>query len=332
MIQKKQAVVPPDQDGQRFDLVAAVLFSELSRKKIKSIIDAGGAYLNKKRILIAKYVVKSGDRLEIFWEEKAAPVGAENENAPRQKFVKAFAAKNLSSDDILFENENFLVINKPAGIASQATLISSTDTIVHAVQALNPEKYPLAHLFMVHRLDKDTSGLLLLARNVKWQKYLEELFRGREVEKTYEALCLHIPKVPKGDIAFPIAKNSSRENTYYAVLRPGAKGGQVKPALTHYRVERAFEKADCAHVVCYPKTGRTHQIRVHLQALGCPIMGDKTYAQNVVGHGQGQSALRQMLHARKICFKGPDGTLFEFEAPLPSDFLECLQGLDIANG
>ena len=332
MIQKKLAVVPNELDGQRYDVAAATLFPELSRKQIKAIIDAGGAYLNKKRIQIAKYAIARGDRLEVFWDEKPQPPDTSATNAPRQKFVKHFSAKALVAEDILFENENFLAINKPAGLASQATLTSSTETVAYAVQALNPAKYPVAQLFMVHRLDKDTSGVLLLARNIKWQKILEDLFRGREVEKTYEALCLHIPKIAKGDVSFPIAKNASRDNTYYAVLRPGAKGAQAKPALTHYRVERAFQKSDCAYVICYPKTGRTHQIRVHLQALGCPIIGDKTYSQNVVGHSQAQAALRQMLHARKISFKAPDGTAFEFQAPLPSDFVECLERLEIANG
>lgn len=331
MIRSRAAVVTESMDGERFDVAAAQLMPELSRKKIKAIIDAGGAYVNKRRIRFAKHGVHHGDRLEVFWDEPPAHAveGAGQVEGPRMKFISAAPRVSLSQSDIIFEGRDFLVVNKPAGIASQATLTSSTDTLSHFVHKLDPRRYPLTHLLMVHRLDKDTSGLMLLARNKDAQKHFEDLFKERKVEKVYEALCFHVPPQPEGVLTHGLVKDAGRDNTYHPV-RPGAKGAHVKSAETHYRTVEAFPAADAAYVECVPKTGRTHQIRVHMLALGCPLLGDKTYARNVIGHPFAQSALRHMLHARRIRFAGPDGAPYDFEAPLPADFRECLRLLQVA--
>jgi RluA family pseudouridine synthase len=296
------------EDGSRFDLAAASAFPDLSRKKIKSILDAGGAYLNKKRITIAKFSVREGDKLELFWDE-----GNFNTQA--------------TDDMIICENDSFFVINKPACIATQSTLSSSKDTIFYALNKLNPVKFKIDQMFMVHRLDKDTSGILIIAKSKSVQKKIEDLFREKKVEKTYHALCFHKPPQNEGSISFPIAKDQTRQNFYLAITNKNSHAKDVKQAQTDYKIEKDFVNEDCSYLICSPKTGRTHQIRVHLSASGCPVIGDKSYAQNVYGNPHVRLAARHMLHAQSISFE-LNGEKFQFEARLPEDFLSAIRTLE----
>jgi 23S rRNA pseudouridine1911/1915/1917 synthase len=302
MIQKRSLRVPKgEQKTIRFDIACTLLFTDLSRKKIKSIIDLGGAYVNKKRVQIAKLEVKEDDLIELFWEEK-------QNSTP------------ISAQDILFDNGEFIVLNKPAGIASQATLTSKNECVFYALNTLHPQKYKIPQLFLVHRLDKETSGVFLIARTPSLQKKFEDLFRLKKIQKEYEALCFYAPNSDRGEIDFPIAKDFSRPNCYYAVLKKGEKPQDSKSAITKYEVLTRF-KSQCSQIRLFPETGRTHQIRVHLAAVGCPILGDKTYAQNIYGHPYGQRALRHMLHAARISFS-LEGKEYSFEAPFPKDYVE----------
>lgn len=330
MIESKSATVPAGPlDGERFDVAASALFPEISRKKIKSIIDAGGAYCNKRRIQVAKHLVKIGDKLEIFWDVKSDLELMKATEGQRVKFIRTPHGAVLKETDVLFEHADFVVVNKPAGLPSQATLVSSTDTILHALQALDPKRFALESLFLVHRLDKDTSGVLLIGRNARAKAFLEEAFRDRKVTKTYEALCFNVPPEASGVISYPLAKVQGQANTYYPVMKKVGKtsSGSPKSAETRFEVKQAFAKAQASHILCFPTTGRTHQIRVHLMAVGCPLLGDKTYARNILGHPLGQVALRHMLHARAVAFAGPNGEKYVFEAPVPADFAACLETL-----
>lgn len=329
MLKSKSALVPKNLDGQRFDLAAVHLFPEISRKKIKLIIDSGGAYINKKRIQIAKYSVKQNDKIEIFWDEvKLSP----QENIIKNK--KSSFQSFLTDKNLIFENEQFFIINKPPGIASQATLTSSTDTLFHMLKELNPKKFKLDEMFMVHRLDKDTSGIMIIARNKIVQKTFENLFREKKVNKKYDALCFNAPQKSSGLISFPISKDHSKPNFYFANTsspRSGnnskSKNRETKDAQTEYQLIQNF-KNEASHILCLPKTGRTHQIRVHLATIGCPILGDKTYSQNIYGHRFAQIALRQMLHASSIEFQ-IENKNFQFSIPYPEDFEIVLKELSL---
>lgn len=318
MLSQIKAQVPPSLNGERFDVAAAALCQELSRKKIKMIIDRGGAYLNKKRVLIAKRIVSSGDVIELFWDEKRPLTSNEVQRIPVE---------------IISDNEDFVVINKPAGLPSQATLTSSEDTVLHALHLQYPEKYSTESLYLVHRLDKETSGVMLIAKSKLAQQKLEKLFAERKVKKVYHALSFGIPARKEGLLEWPIRKDPSRPNTYMAVLgsratRPAQSFGKdVKSAVTSYLVLRTFHAVQVSYIECRPETGRTHQIRVHLQALGVPLLGDKTYSNNVIGHPCAQWALRHMLHAQSISWSEADGRTFAFEAPLSDDFRACLNRL-----
>ncbi len=297
VVQNLKSSIPISLDKARFDLAAASLFPHVSRKKIKKIIDLGGAYLNKRRIKFAKQEVKKGDEIQLFWDNNVSNDSTSKES--NQDTGVQFGSINQIS--ILFDHKDFVIIDKPAGIATQATLTSSKDTIFHALNTLYPEKFPLSSMHMVHRLDKDTSGILIIARNKLAQKEFEKLFLEKKIEKTYEAICFFSPQKKAGIISYPIAKSNHRTNTYEAVMHSRSKVPHAKQAFTKYEVLQNLAHGTCL-VKCFPETGRTHQIRVHLMAIGCPILGDKTYAQNIVGHRYGQLALRQMLHASAIEF------------------------------
>ncbi|KAB8030839.1 RluA family pseudouridine synthase [Fluviispira multicolorata] len=321
MLKSKSAKITELYVGERLDIAAAALFKELSRKKIKSIIDAGGAYINKKRILIAKTQLKIGDKIEIFWEEHKI----NNSDLQIQDFkINNTIGTIISKDTLIFENSNFFIINKPAGIASQSTLSSSKDTIFYALNAFDSNKYNVDKMFLVHRLDKDTSGLMVIAKNKDTQNKFEQLFKDKNVEKTYQALTFFAPAKSEGKISFPIAKDNSRKNCYFAVINPNSRVKDVKQAETFYNVEKVFGKNEVSLINCKPKTGRTHQIRVHLAAVGCPLLGDKTYSQNIHGHRFLQIALRHMLHASHLLFE-MDGEKFDFNVSLPEDFRRIIK-------
>lgn len=319
MLAQIKAQVPAALNGERFDVAAAAMFTSLSRKKIKLIIDRGGAYLNKKRVTIAKRTVATGDVVELFWDEARPLTSNEVQNIP----VK-----------IIANNEDFVVINKPAGLPSQATLTSSEETVLHALKVQYPEQFSNQELLLVHRLDKETSGVMLIAKNKNAQKTLESLFSERKVKKVYHALSFGIPRLLQGVLSWPIRRDASRPNTYMAVMNASAgrtassRGSEIKSAVTGYLVLKTFPKLQCSYFECRPETGRTHQIRVHLQALGTPLLGDKTYANNVIGHPCGQLAARHMLHAFSLSWTTPEGQTFAFEAPFPDDFRACLNRLE----
>lgn len=299
MLKTKKSTANKSMHNLRFDIVCTMLFPEMSRKKIKSIIDNGGAFLNKKRIKMAKIFVMQNDLVELFWNEA-------------EKSLQV-----LKKENFIFECDDFIILNKPAGIPVQGTLESDKNTILHAIHKYDPKQYTLDKLLLVHRLDKDTSGLMIIAKNPPAQKEFEQLFKNQKIQKTYKALCFFTPKKHEGTIDYPIAPDISRKNTYFAVTTDKKYPNQ-KSAQTDYIVEKKLPHG-AALIACHPKTGRTHQVRVHLLAINCPIVGDKTYAQNIYGHPYARSATRHLLHAfeLKFAFKGTD---YKFECPLPEDF------------
>lgn len=321
MISSRKARVPEALDGQRFDVAAAELFTDLSRKRIKSIIDSGGAYLDKRRVGIAKHGVRAGQTIELFWEASHADPSTPLSTAQKWK-VSIEEIRHSLVEDL----GGFFVINKPAGIPSQSTLTSSTDTILHALNHADPTRFKLSEMFLVHRLDKDTSGLLVVARTAEWRDRLERCFRERTVEKKYQAICLGWPRESEGEIDFALVRDRSRPNAFLP-LKSGRGPKEAKSALTHYRVIEKFPKSQCSLIECKPFTGRTHQIRVHLMAIGCPILGDRTYAAAWVGHPFGHRALRHMLHAASLTLTLEDLGARVWNAAPPADFLRCLDEL-----
>lgn len=227
---------------------------------------------------------------------------------------------------IIYEDENILAVNKPAGLLAHPVSISK----IHDSSLVDwlLEKYPEIKKVgedperpgIVHRLDKDTSGVLLVAKNQKAFEYLKKQFQDRKIKKKYIALVDGKVKNNEGIIDLPIAKSKSDFRKKTSV---GKMIGKEREAVTEYKVVKRFEKFTL--VEAYPKTGRTHQIRVHLKAIGHPVVCDKLYGpkKQVCPFG----LTRQFLHANALDFNLPDGSRIQLEADLPRDLQNALNML-----
>lgn len=273
---------------KRLDIVLAKLLPEFSRAFLAKQIESGLVKVNRRVITSVKTKVKVGEFIE------AEIVAPSEEIIPQA--IKL---------DIIYEDKDSVVINKPAGIVMHPAGKLKSDTLANAL------KYKYKEFYLVHRLDRDTSGLVLVAKTKKVKDFLSDLFAKRHVHKTYLALL-------KGKIAPSIACID------LPIKRiPGGKftakaGGRL--AESCYKVKEYFKKYSLVEVS--PKTGRTHQIRVHFSAIGHPVVGDKLYGT------MEDNLTRQFLHAAKIEFKDWAGKMRNFSAPMPKDLMKFLNGCE----
>ncbi|HSF81366.1 MAG TPA: RluA family pseudouridine synthase [Anaerolineales bacterium] len=221
--------------------------------------------------------------------------------------------------DICFENADLIVVNKPAGMVVHPAAGHERGTLVHAVLAHAPEMHGIGgegRPGVVHRLDKNTSGLILMAKNDAAHRWLQEQFRRREVEKVYLALVDGKPPTPSGRIEAPIGRDTTQRK------QMAVAPGRGREAISEYRTLEAFPNHTFLEV--RPLTGRTHQIRLHLSFLGCPITGDRTY-------GQRKPSLaieRHFLHAARLTIRLPgENHPHSFEAPMPAELAQILRDL-----
>jgi len=289
---------------ERLDKALAVSIPELSRARIQALIKSGkasvdGAVCEKPRTLI-----EPGSKITIELPEAQA-TELVPENIPLE---------------ILFEDKNVLVINKPAGMVVHPSAGHATGTLVHAVlahcvdlQGISGELRP----GIVHRLDKDTSGIILVAKNDRTLHNLQTQFKNRQVKKVYFALVDGTPPTPSGRIEAEIARDPSHRKKM-AVVTPG-KG---RPAVSEYETVRNYGAHTLLKV--HPLTGRTHQIRLHLAFLGTPIVGDGVY-------GRRKATLpiqRHFLHAGELTVKLPgEDQNRSFYASLPEDLQYLLNSI-----
>ena len=236
--------------------------------------------------------------------------------------------KEPRSISSLYEDNDFLVINKPAGLVVHSDGKRKEESVVDWIKAERPEVCEVGEPLrlstgemiersgIVHRLDKETSGVLIIAKNQKAYEHLKSQFKNRSVEKIYNAFAQGSFKDESGEIDFPIGR-SARD-----FRRRAVKGtrGETREALTLYKV--LVNGREASFLEIFPKTGRNHQIRVHMKAVNHPIICDKLYspkAQCILGFR------RLALHARSIKFKDQSGDEINIEAPLPEDFEEALE-------
>ena len=231
----------------------------------------------------------------------------------------------------IYEDENLLVINKPYGLIVHPK--NATDTQESVVSWLVSEYPDIADVGepfiasgaespragVVHRLDKDTSGLLVVAKNNDSFYYLKSLFQNRKIQKHYYALVYGRPKEGHGIIDAPLGRVGLKRT----IQKDNEKLIDAKPAVTEYSIAQGYEKYSLLSVS--PKTGRTHQIRVHLQSIGCPITGDPVYAPK--GWQKPEGLNRLFLHAYKLEFTTQDGKSLVLEAELPEDLQKVLSML-----
>jgi 23S rRNA pseudouridine1911/1915/1917 synthase len=219
--------------------------------------------------------------------------------------------------DVIFENEDVLVVNKPAGMVVHPAAGHTSGTLVHAALAHAPEMEGVGgekRPGVVHRLDKDTSGLILIAKNDYAHRFLQDQFRLRKTVKTYLALVDGKPPTPTGRIEAPVGRDGVHRKLMAVT---GIKKG--REAVSEYRTLDVFNEHTFLEV--HPLTGRTHQIRVHMQFIGCPVAGDTVY-----GHRQSTIPInRQFLHASRLTILLPGEKMPRtFEAPLPVELLQTL--------
>ncbi|PIR98047.1 MAG: RluA family pseudouridine synthase [Candidatus Colwellbacteria bacterium CG10_big_fil_rev_8_21_14_0_10_42_22] len=229
--------------------------------------------------------------------------------------------------NVIYEDENLIVINKPAGLLVHSAPGREEETLVDWLGINFPEIQDVGDIpadkqvtvrrpGIVHRLDKDTSGIMLIARNQEYFEYLKGLFRDKKITKTYRAIIRGKLKEKEGTIDVPISIKSG------TIKRTAHKGKDAKEAITDYRVLKEFE--NFSYIEAMPKTGRTHQIRVHLNSIGHPVVGDKLYG----GKENASLANRQMLHAYSLEFSLNVSKSTKLVADLPLDFEEFLQTLE----
>lgn len=285
--------------GIRLDKAIAMKEIDLSRVAIQRLLDEEKILVNGKKAKSA-YKIQNGDEITIFAEEPKE-IKLEAEEIPL---------------DIIYEDDDILVVNKQKGLVVHPGNGNPNGTLVNAVMAhckdslsgIGGEIRP----GIVHRIDKDTSGLLIIAKNDKAHINMSEQIKNHQVKKTYIALVRGHMKENKATIDMPIAR-SDKERTKMAVSKRG------KRAVTHVTVLEKFEKFTLLEVII--ETGRTHQIRVHLAEIGYPIVGDFVYSNGKNPFG----VEGQMLHSSRLEFKHPiTGQEIKLEAPLPQYFKNIL--------
>jgi RluA family pseudouridine synthase len=304
-----KAIARSPDDGQRLDVFLAAQGLGLSRRKIRQVIDVGGVYVNQKRVRIASWAVRSGDVVRVEYSE----AGLQSLKAQRIELAPAA---------LLLRRDGVIAIDKPPGLPSQATKDQSVQHVVPALRALL-EKLGQKHgqLVLVHRLDKETSGVLLVAEGGARATWLTDLFRARKVKKTYLAVCYGRPKAEAFTESAPLSEIDKKTGDVRAVRAGG------RPAVTHVRVLARADELGLCLVECRPETGRSHQIRVHLELNGLPIVGDKRYGAAartpLPAEIAEQAAEHQLLHAAAIELPLAEGQeAVRIEALPPSRFRE----------
>ncbi|WP_436796354.1 RluA family pseudouridine synthase [Actinospongicola halichondriae] len=302
-----EAALPEALDGERLDRVVAML-CDLPRKTAAGLVDAGEVRLDgavhtrrSTRVLHGQTIAFAVPEAEPAYE-----LGPESDI----EFV------------VVHEDDDVIVIDKPAGLVVHPGAGNTTGTLVHGLLDRYPEIVGVGEddirPGIVHRLDRDTSGLLVVARSARAYTALTDALRARTVTRRYRTLVWGHVEEPHGLVDAPMGR-SPREPTKMAVVVGG------RPARTEYEVERRFDlPVPCTELRCGLQTGRTHQIRVHMQAIGHPVVGDSRYG----GARQSLPAPRQFLHAELLAFVHPgSGETLTFESSMPEDLRDVIAGL-----
>lgn len=305
--------ISAEDSGSRLDSYLAARINDWSRARIQRLIEDGDVLVNT-HTSKPSYKLRAGDELEV---ELTPPA------------TVAFTPEDIPIE-VIYEDDELIVVNKPAGLVVHPAAGIASGTLANALafhfQQLST-RAGAVRPGIVHRLDKDTSGLIVVAKTEAAHENLADQFRAREVFKSYVALAHGRVEHDSGQIDQPIARDP-RNRTRMAVVRGG------RPALSLYRVRRRYARFTLLDVEI--KTGRTHQIRVHLQWLKHPVVGDAVYGdgrdktvQDARLRARINALNRQFLHAEQLAFHHPStGELRRFTAPLPDNLAKFLDELE----
>ncbi len=314
-------VVEAAEAGERVDRLLAARLQGLTRSRLKRLIEEGRLTVDGAPVTEASTKARAGQALALEVPPPAA----------------ARPAAQAIALDVVYEDEHLIVVDKPAGLVVHPAPGNPDRTLVNALIAhcgeslrgIGGERRP----GIVHRLDKDTSGLIVAAKTEAAHQGLVAQFAGREVERAYACLVWGVPEPRRGEIAGNIGR-SPRNRKKMAVLRRGGK-----PAVTRYRVLRGYGAGTAAQLECRLLTGRTHQIRVHLSHVGHPLLGDPLYGRGGRGRLRPlpealraalQGLGRQALHARSLGFRHPaTGDCINFDSDLPEDLVRLTSTLEL---
>lgn len=304
-----QALIPDDATGRRFDQVLAELFPDFSRTRLSEWVKSGDALLDGAQVR-PRDPVKAGQVVTLN-----AALGIETDAEPEDIPL-----------NVLYEDADVLVIDKPAGLVVHPGAGNPRGTLVNALLHRDARLAELPRAGIVHRLDKDTSGVMVVARSQRAHTGLIEQLSGREVHRQYLAVAVGA-MIAGGTVDEPIGRHP-HDRIRMAVTDSG------RPAVTHYRVQERFR----AHTVleCRLETGRTHQIRVHMAHIRHPLVGDPMYGGSLRLPKAASDELttvlrgfrRQALHAQRLSFSHPgSGEQIECEAPVPADMIALIAAL-----
>ena len=303
----KTFIVENEETGKRIDAYLAGKDEDISRVAVQRLIKEEKILVNDKKVK-ASYKVQEGDSITVE-EEQAKEIELKAQNIPVE---------------IIYEDKDIIVVNKPKGLVVHPGSGNQDGTLVNSL--MNICKDSLSGIGgkirpgIVHRLDKDTSGILVVAKNDKSHINLSEQIKNHEVEKTYIALVRGLVKENEAVINMPIGR-STKDRKKMAVVKDG------KEAITHFKVLKRYTTKNGTYTLLEVKidTGRTHQIRVHLAQIGFPIIGDTVYSNGKNEFG----AVGQCLHAKRLEFSHPiTGKEMKIEAPLPEYFEKIIESLE----
>jgi 23S rRNA pseudouridine1911/1915/1917 synthase len=297
--------VTEELDGARVDKAVAMLLG-VSRATARALVEAG--------------VTVDGEPAGASTRVAAGSVL----RAPRPEEAPEMVAEDVSFD-VLFEDSDVIVVDKPAGVVVHPGSGRTTGSLAAGLLHRYPELEGVGQKGrwgIVHRLDRDTSGVLVVARTEAAHNALSEMLKRREISRTYTTLVHGLMSSPSGTIEAPVGRDPS--NPLRRAVHP-----EGKPARTHYRVVDAFPERDCSLLEVTLETGRTHQIRLHMTAIGHPVVADSLYG----GRRHRLGARRMFLHASRIGFTHPiTGEVIAVESPLPPDLAQVLASLGPGSG
>jgi 23S rRNA pseudouridine1911/1915/1917 synthase len=296
-------IVEEDMKGTRLDVVLSLVIEEASRSHLQKLIDIGRVEVNGQPVTLKKYKVKTGDAVKVTVPEPVH-LNVAPEDIPL---------------DVIYEDADVLVVNKPKGMVVHPAAGNYTGTVVNAIlyhckslSSINGVIRP----GIVHRIDKDTSGLLMIAKNDTAHRSLAEQLSAHSITRAYRAVVYHNFQEDTGTVNAPIGRDPKNR------LKMAVTQMNSKEAVTHYKVLQRF--GNFTYIECRLETGRTHQIRVHMAYINHPLLGDAVYGpkKKVMG------VETQMLHAKVLGFRHPrTGEYMEFDSPLPEEFTAILKKL-----
>lgn len=296
-------IIDEDMKGTRLDVVLSLVIEEASRSHLQKLIDIGRVEVNGEPGSSKKYKVKTGDTVKVTIPEP----------------VHLNVIPEAIPIDIVYEDDDVLVVDKPKGMVVHPAAGNYTGTLVNAIlyhcrslSSINGVIRP----GIVHRIDKDTSGLLMIAKNDTAHRSLAEQLASHSITRAYRAIVYHNFHEDEGTVDAPIGRDPKNR------MKMAVTQLNSKEAITHYKVLQRF--GSFTYLECRLETGRTHQIRVHMSYINHPLLGDAVYGPKKMALGVDT----QMLHAKLLGFRHPKtGDYMEFESPLPQEFAAVLKKL-----